>query len=122
MAPARTGLHLEPVPVLLVGPAPEPVRAAEPGEPRGLPLAEAAEEGLERQLQSFEDRLGLMRVHEAAPPVHLGPDRLQRLLLVGEADPYPAAPGADPFFERRVRQVLKAVCFRSSSACWRLSG
>ena len=45
-------LHPEPVPVLLVGPASEPACAPKPREPGRLPGGDAAEEGLEGEIQA----------------------------------------------------------------------
>jgi hypothetical protein len=97
----------EPVAMLLVGPAAEAVRAAEARESGLLPGCSPPEERLEGEIQSFQDALGLMRMHEAVPARQVATDLLQGLLLVRARDANGPSPGADALLERGVPQILQ---------------
>ena len=112
----RVLVKSEAVAVLLIPPSPEPVLTLEPREPRRLAVGQAAEERFERELKSFEDGLGLVRVHAAFPAVHPAGDLLHAPALIDEGAGFALqAIGVDPLLERGVPEVPQEPRLRVQS-------
>lgn len=107
MPPTRAHHDTKAVTMFLVRPAAKALGAAKARKPRLLSRADAAEEALEGEVQTLQDRLRLVRMHEALPSRDVASNFLQELLLIGDANAHAMAPGADALFEGRVPEVLQ---------------